>query len=71
MSFGDKMKKVEADPVSDLEKTVAISFHATGEGVDKIDFFDWLLRASDADTPFIITHGSIQYYYTEKKDKTD
>ena len=67
MSFGDKMKKIEEDPVSGLEKTVHISIQAIGEGVDKIDFFDWILRANDEETPFTITHGTVKYYYTEKK----
>ena len=73
MSLGDKTRKTgpveDIPPESGLEKTVAISIHATGEGVDKIDFMDWFLRANDEDSPFIITHAEIKYFYTEKKDK--
>jgi len=71
MSLGDKTRKTieEPDPVSGLDIVVAISIHATGEGVAKIDWMDWFLRANDADTPFTVTHADIKYYYTEKKDK--
>jgi len=70
MALGDKTRKIEdKDPVSGLEKTIAISIHATGEGIDKLDFMDWFLRANDEDTPFTVTHAEIKYYYTEKKDK--
>jgi len=70
MSFGDKMKKVETveeAPVSGLEKTVHLNFHLTGEGVDKIDWMDWILRANDEETPFIATHAGVNIYYIEKK----
>ena len=73
MALGDKTRKTETvediSPESGLEKTVAISIHATGEGVDKIDWMDWFLRANDEETPFITTHAEIKVYYTEKKDK--
>lgn len=71
MSFGDKAKKIEEDPVSGLDVTVAISIHATGEGVAKIDWMDWFLKARDEEIDFVVTHADIKYYYTEKKDKTE
>ncbi len=70
MALGDKTRKTEVEdkaPESGLEKTVHLNFHLTGEGVDKIDWMDWILRANDEETPFIATHAGVNIYYIEKK----
>ena len=62
MSFGEKVKKKE----NELEKTVHISFHATGEGVDLIDWLGYINQLSASETPFKITSGNVNIFYKEK-----
>jgi hypothetical protein len=70
MSFGDKTKKEETEKPDDqpkMDQTAHISFHVTGDGVGLIDWYEVIACCNDAGTPFTITSGNVNVYYTPSK----
>lgn len=59
MTFGEKKK-------GQIEKTVHISFHITGDKVDQIDWYGFFEDTAEEDN-LKITNGNVNIYYTEKK----
>lgn len=60
MTFGEKV--LEPETKSNLIKTAHLSFHATGEGIDQVDFLTFLVELGK-EYGFTITSGNFNCYY--------